>query len=279
MEIDKVNISHPEKIMYPSLKITKADIAEYYSFIADWMIPRIKERPLSLKQYPGGIDGTGFFHKHAADFYPSFIKRFEFTTGHHGTFKMVGVKNAKGLVYLAAQNTIEIHMALAKMRKIRCPDQIILDFDPSEEDFSKVREVALIAKEILDQNNMHSFVKTTGSRGLHIHIPLKPKHDYATIKPITKQLAEHIHKQCPDLTTLEFYKKKRGNKIFIDYLRNDYVATAIAPYSLRPNKWAGIATPITWDEVRNDKKLLPYTYNIKNIRARVESVPDPWADF
>ena len=154
MEIDKVNISHPEKIMYPSLKITKADIAEYYSFIADWMIPRIKERPLSLKQYPGGIDGTGFFHKHAADFYPSFIKRFEFTTGHHGTFKMVGVKNAKGLVYLAAQNTIEIHMALAKMRKIRCPDQIILDFDPSEEDFSKVREVALIAKEILDQNNM-----------------------------------------------------------------------------------------------------------------------------
>lgn len=279
MEIHGVNITHPEKVLYPKLKITKGEVAAYYASIADYMIPYIKNRPLSLKQFPTDILHEGFFHKHAAEFYPKYIKRFKIPTSHHGTLEMIGVDSAAGLAYLANQNTIEVHVSLATVKHYTMPDQIILDFDPSDNDFEKVRKVALVAKEILDQQGLQSFVKTTGSRGLHIHIPLKPKNEYDIIKPLTKQLAEHIQQQCPDLATNEMRKNKRGDKVFIDYLRNDLSATAIAVYSLRANQWAGIATPISWDEVSNDRKLTPYKYNIQNIMQRVQSVKNPWADF
>lgn len=279
MDINGVEITHPEKILYPELKITKEQVAQYYNFIADYMMPYIKNRPLSLLQFPHGVSGEGFFHKHAASHYPDYIKRFDIPTSHHGIIEMIGVTNAKGLIYIAAQNTIELHIGLATVKKIKCPDQIILDLDPSDNDFGKVREVALITKQIIDEHDFPSYVKTSGSRGLHIHIPLTPKRDFKSIKPITKQLAQLIHEKIPDLTTIEMRKIKRGNKVFIDYLRNDFSATAIAPYSLRANKWAGVATPITWEEVAQDKKLVAYKYNIKNIRERVTKTPDPWADF
>jgi bifunctional non-homologous end joining protein LigD len=277
MEIAKVNIAHPEKILYPELAVDKAEVAAYYNFIAVHMLPYIKNRPLSLRQYPHGIDKPGFFHKHSANFYPRCIQRFIIPTSHHGDIEMVGVATAEGLVYLSVQNTIEFHMSLAHVNNIKKPDQIILDFDPSDDDFEKVRTLALQTKEILDQQGLISFVKTTGSRGLHVHIPLKPQKEYVQIKPIAKQLAEYLQQQCPDIATVEHRKIKRGNKVFIDYLRNDYSATAVAPYSLRANKWAGIATPVSWDEVR-DKKLQPYTYNIKNIQQRVKTA-NPWRDF
>jgi bifunctional non-homologous end joining protein LigD len=279
MEISGVDITHPEKILYPKLEITKEDVAQYYNFIADYMIPYIKNRPLSLLQFPHGISKEGFFHKHAAKHYPSYIKRFDVPTSHHGIIEMIGITDAKGLVYMSTQNTIEIHTGLATIKKIKYPDQIILDLDPSDNDFEKVREVALMTKQIIDSYNFPSYVKTTGSRGLHIHIPLKPQRDFATIKPITKQLAQLIHDALPDLTTIEMRKIKRGNKVFIDYLRNDFSATAIAPYSLRANEWAGIATPITWEEVAKDKKLVAYKYNINNIRERVTKTLNPWAEL
>jgi len=279
MEINKVTITHPDKILYPNLKITKEDVAQYYNFIADYMLPYIKNRPLSLLQFPAGISEEGFFHKHAAKYYPSYIKRLNIPTSHHGIIEMIGISNAKGLVYMAGQNTIELHVALATAKKIMFPDQIILDLDPSDEDFEKVRQVALITKQILDKNSFPSYVKTSGSRGLHIHVPLKIKHDFNTVKPITKQLAQLIHEAIPELATIEMRKNKRGNKVFIDYLRNDFSATAVAPYSLRANKWAGIATPITWGEVAKDTKLVAYKYNINNIRERVTKTANPWADL
>jgi bifunctional non-homologous end joining protein LigD len=279
MEINGVDITHPEKILYPELAVTKQQVAQYYNFIAEFMLPFIKDRPLSLLQFPHGISKEGFFHKHAAKHYPSYIKHFDVPTSHHCTIEMIGITNAKGLVYMATQNTIEIHTGLATIKKIKCPDQIIIDLDPSDNDFEKVRQVALITKQITDNHDLPSYVKTTGSRGLHIHIPLKPKQDFESIKPITKQLAVLIHEAIPELTTIEIRKIKRGNKVFIDYLRNDLSATAVAPYSLRANKWAGIATPITWDEVAKDKKLVAYKYNIKNIDDRVNKTTNPWADW
>jgi bifunctional non-homologous end joining protein LigD len=278
MLIEKVEISHPEKIMIPDLNVTKQEIAEYYAFIAENMLPYIKNRALSLKQYPAGISREGFFHKHAAEFYPEYIKRFTFPTPVHGNIEMVGVDSARGLVYLAGQNTIELHMALATMRTVNKPDQIIFDLDPSDNDFSKVRTVALIIKEILDQHKLKSLLKTTGSRGLHIHIPLKPKLEYDEVKPITKQLAAYVQEQCPEIATIEHRKAKRGTRVFIDYLRNDYTATAVAPYSLRANKWGGIATPISWDELKNNNDLTPYKYNIRNIEQRIKTTKNPWLD-
>lgn len=278
MEIVGVTITHPDKIMYPEAGITKGEVAEYYHYIAKHMLPLIKNRPLSLKHFPSGVAQDGFFHKHASQHYPKYIQRFAIPTAHHGVIDMIGVTSAAGLVYIAGQNTIEIHMSLARINNLRNPDQIIIDFDPSDDDFEKVRTLVLATKEILDAHGLDSFVKTTGSRGLHVHIPLKPKNDFATIKDTAKQLAAHIVSEYPKLATIEHRKNKRGKKVFIDYLRNDYSATAIAPYSLRANKWAGIATPISWAEVE-DKSLQPYTYNLQNIRQRLESTDDPWIDF
>jgi bifunctional non-homologous end joining protein LigD len=279
MEIAKVTISHPDKIMYSHIGINKAQIAKYYDFIAEYMLPYIKNRPISLKHFPEGVEHSGFYHKHASKFYPDYVQRFTVPTSHHGVIEMVGIDNAQALVYLAGQNTIEFHMGLATVANLKMPDQIILDFDPSDADFNKVRKAALLAKEILDQQNLHCFVKTTGSRGLHLHIPLKANREYTEIKPISKKLAEYIVQQMPDMTTIEHRINKRGDRVFIDYLRNDYSATAIAPYSLRANQWAGIATPISWDEVKNNKKLTPYAYNINNIRDKMRIDANPWDEW
>lgn len=279
MKINGIIISHPEKIMYPEAGITKARVAEYYNYIASYLLPYIKNRPLSLLQYPAGITKVGFFHKHAAKHYPSFIQRFDIPTAHHGNIEMIGLSSTQGLIYIAGQNTIELHMALACVNKIKTPDQIIIDLDPSDNDFEKIRQVALITKDVINKHNFACFVKTTGSRGLHIHIPLQPTHEFSVVKPIAKQLAQEIQELCPHLATLEMRKNKRDNRVFIDYLRNDFSATAVAPYSLRANKWAGVATPLHWDEVKNDKGLNAYKYNINNIAKRLESITNPWQDF
>lgn len=280
MEIAGVEIPHPDKILYPDANITKQNIAEYYALIAKFMLPHIKERPLTLKQYPEGINKPGFFHKHVPAYFPKSIPIYTIPMHKEGATKisMVGAKTPQDLVYLAGQNTIELHMGLSRIKHIDKPDQIILDFDPSDEDFEKVRKVALITKDILDSQKLESFVKTTGSRGVHIHIPFKPQQKYPEVKKIAKDLAVYINSQCPDLTTVELRKNKRSNKVFIDYLRNDYAMTAVAAYSLRPNKNAGIATPITWEEL-GKKSLQPQSFTIKNIQKRLKNFKDPWAKF
>lgn len=279
MDIAGITITHPDKILYPQAKITKADLAEYYAFIAEFMLPHIKNRPLSLKQFPTGITHPGFFHKHAAGFYPTHIPVFEVDTHKDGGhMQMVGVNTQRDLVYFAGQNAIEFHMPTSKIKSIEKPDQIILDFDPSDDDFEKVRTLALASRELLAAKKMQCFVKTTGGRGLHVHIPIKPEHTFEKIKPISKEIASYIQTQYPDIATIELRKNKRGNRVFIDYLRNDYAMTAVAAYSLRPNPAAGVATPIHWEELQR-KSLHAQSFTIKNIRKRMQNFDDPWADF
>lgn len=279
MEICGVNISHPDKILYQDAKISKEDIAHYYASISAYMLPHLKDRPLSLKQYPEGIEHTGFFHKHAASFYPDYLPIY--TLDAHKTsdkMQMVGAKTAKDLVYLAGQNAIEFHTPTSKAKNSHKPDQIILDFDPSDDDFEKVRTLALITIDILQEKNLQCFVKTTGNRGVHLHIPIKPTKTYEVIKPIAKEISEYIEKQQPDLATTQLRKNKRDNKVFIDYLRNDFAMTAVAPYSLRANKIAGIATPISYAELKNNK-INAQSFTIKNIAKRMQNFNDPWLDF
>lgn len=279
MNIDKVEITHPGKMLFPKARISKKEVAEYYNKIAGFILPWINERPITLKCYPNGIDGDGFFIKHAPDYFPAFIQRVTVPLGKKNTtMEMVRINEAKDLVYLTEQNTIELHMPLAKMADIKKPDQIILDLDPSDDDFEKVRFTAFVLKGILDSLQWPSFVKTTGSRGVHIHIPIKVYYSFHEIKAFAKQIAERLHEECPDKTTIEQRKNKRGNKVFIDYLRNDYGMTAIAPYSLRALENASIATPIDWSELK-DKAIGPQSYHLKNIFYRLAQKNDPWDNF
>lgn len=277
MKIDGIPITHPDKMMFSEAKITKHEMVEYYRRIADYILPWIKQRPLTLKRFPHGIADGGFYNKHAPDYFPDFIERLTVSMEKDGSnMQMVAVKASRDLVYLAEQNTIELHMALSTIDSIKQPDQIIFDLDPSDHEFEKVRTTAFCLKKNSRSKKIASFVKTTGSRGLHV--PLQLDNDFHEVKACARQVAELLHDTCPELTTLEHRKEKRKNKVFIDYLRNEYAMTAIAPYALRAHQNAPVATPLEWDELQNPS-LTPHSYHLKNIFHRLGQKPDPWAGF
>ncbi len=280
MKANNIQISHPEKILSPKDGISKADVAAYYERIAPFMLPHIKDRPLTLRRYPDGIEKEGFYNKHAPDYFPDLIKRINVPMhSEKGKIaEMASADEASDLVYFANQNMIEIHMGLSTARTLEKPNQIIFDFDPSDNDFEKVRIAALELENMLDELGLPSFVKTTGSRGVHVHIPIKPERKFAAVKDYARSLAQHLNDMMPDITTLEHRKDKRGDRVFIDYLRNDYAMTAIAPYSLRAKKGAPVATPIMWEEL-SDLSLKPNSFTIENIFKRLAKNPDPWKDF
>lgn len=279
MLVNSVEITHPDKILFPKLKVTKYELAAYYSKIAKYILPYISNRPLTLRQYPKGIKGPNFYHKHASELFPASIPRYKVPMhSSNEIMLMLGIEKISDLINMVEFNTIEFHTNLSLAKKLEYPDQIILDFDPSDRDFEKVRQVALITKDILDKEKCNTFVKTTGSRGLHIHIPLKPKKKFVEVKKAARDLAKYIQQQCPNLSTIEQRKNKRNSKVFIDYLRNDYNMTAIVPYSVRANEVAGIATPLHWHEVEN-KNIHSQSFTIKNIFHRIAHFDNPWKNF
>lgn len=275
-----IDISNPGKILFPKSGFSKEDVVDFYTRIADHLIPHIQGRAITLKRYTEGIGKKGFFNKHAPEYFPDFIERVSIPMHSEPGRKMemITVDEVDDLIYLAGQDVIELHMSLSRVTDPDIPDQVIFDLDPSDDDFEKVRRAALALKELLDEKKIRSFVNTTGSRGVHIHIPIKPDHSFDEVKPVVKQLAEELHEKVPELTTLEHRKNKRGNKVFIDYLRNDHGMTAIAPYSLRAIEGAPVATPIDWDEL-NDPDLGPQSYTLENIFRRLGQKTDPWEDF
>jgi len=280
MKANEIEISHPDKVLFPAAGITKSDLADYYQRIAKRLLPFAEGRPLTLRAFPEGINEEGFFNKHAPEHFPGFITRIEVPTRESGSkaVLMSSADKAADLVYFAGQNVIEMHAALSTKTDLEKPDQLIIDFDPSDDDFEKVRKVALGFSELLDSLGLNAFWKTTGSQGLHAHLPIRPERDFATVKEWAKALARMLHDKMPQETTLELRKDKRGNKVFIDVLRNEYGQTAVLPYSVRARKGAPVATPIRADELEGDD-LLPDRYTLKNIFQRLGQIEDPWRNF
>ncbi|KTD10977.1 putative ATP-dependent DNA ligase YkoU [Legionella gratiana] len=279
MNIAGIDISHADKLLYPDDEISKKEVVEYFYKISEYLLPFVQKRPITLKRYPDGITQEGFYNKHRPDYFPDFIEEFIVPTIQNDSeMKMTGISSKKALVYLAGQDVLELHSSLSTISSIEKPDQIIFDFDPQDNDFKKVREVAFALKKLLDEYGITTFVKTTGSHGLHVHMPLKAHHKFDRIKEISRKIAKKLHKQYPKITTLEQRKNKRGNKVFIDFLRNDYAMTAITPYSLRALKGAPVATPLEWEEL-NDSSLNPQSYHLKNIFLRLGKKENPWKNF
>ncbi|MGM0985219.1 MAG: non-homologous end-joining DNA ligase [Pseudomonadota bacterium] len=280
MKPNEIEISHSDKVLFPDAGITKGDLADYYQRISTRLLPFAAERPLTLRAFPEGIDEEGFFNKHAPEHFPDFITRIEVPTRESGrrAALMSSADKAADLVYFAGQNVIEIHAALSTRTDLERPDQLIVDFDPSNDDFEKVRKVALGFCELLDSMGLNAFWKTTGSRGLHAHLPIRPERDFATVKEWAKAIARKLHDKMPQETTLELRKDKRDNKVFIDVLRNEYGQTAVLPYSVRARKGAPVATPIRADELGGGD-LLPDRYTMKNVFQRLGQIEDPWRHF
>lgn len=258
MKIAGVEISNPDKIIYPKLKITKLTMVQYYYDIAEKMLPYLNDRPLTLQRFPDGISEKGFYQKNASDYFPDFIKTIKIPT-EKGENKQIYCNTRKSLVYLANQGTISFHTWLAKRDQLNKPDKIVFDLDPSDNKFTKVKEAAKIICQFLKEKDIDLNIMTTGQHGLHLWYKIRRTKDFDSIRKEIKKIADELAEAHPELLTTEIRKNKRGNRIFMDYLRNSYAQTAICPYSLRPNEQAGIATPISLKALDNLKSADEFT--------------------
>jgi len=283
----EVAISHPDKVLFSDSSsgsrtdsgggITKYDLAEYYSKVSDVALRHFRGRPLTMHRYPDGIDGGDFFQKNIADYFPDWIDRATLPK-EDGEVTHVVADNAATLVYLANQACITPHLGLSRIDHPHHPDRMIFDLDPSDDDFDKVRETARRLRKLLDDLNLTSFVQTTGSRGLHVLVPLNREADFDHVREFSHRVCRVLAEKHPDLMTTEQRKAKRGDRVFLDDLRNAYGQTSVAPYAVRARPGAPIATPLEWDEV-DDGGLTPRKYRIGNIFRRLGQRKDPWTDI
>jgi bifunctional non-homologous end joining protein LigD len=274
-----VPITHPAKVLFPADGVTKADLARYYADAADSMLPWLRDRPITMVRYPDGLDGQRFFQKNAPAYFPDWIRRVR-VGKEGGEVEHAVCDNPATLVYLANQACIEIHAFLSRVDKLDAPDQMVFDFDPPDtKRFADVRRAALWARDLLDgELGLTSFVRTSGGRGLHVHVGLNRRADFEEVREFAHRVGEVLARRHPDAITVEQRKDKRGKRIYADVMRNAYAQTVAASYGVRARPGAPVATPLSWAEVEDDG-LAPSRFTMATIRARLDSGPDPWADF
>jgi bifunctional non-homologous end joining protein LigD len=267
-----VKISSPDKVMFPRDGYTKQDMVDYYLSVADVMLPHLSNHPLAMLRFNKGIDGERFFHKNAPDYFPDFIERAEMPTSKRVT-KLPVVNNADALAYIANHNCVEFHVIGATADDLWHPDRIVFDLDPSIDDFEQVRQATHWTKDVLDEIGLASFVMTSGSRGMHIWVPLNRKADTEQVVGFAGAVADVLVARHPERLTTEFSKADRGDRIYLDVARNAPAQHAVCPYSLRAKDGAPVATPISWDEL-DDPELHPQRWTMTTVGERIAS--DPW---
>jgi bifunctional non-homologous end joining protein LigD len=273
----EVEITHPEKILFPEDGITKADLIDYYRRIAGQMIPHILGRPVNMQRFTSGIDREGFFQQALPENAPDWITHVAVKKA-SGIVTHLVCDNPASLVYMANQDCITPHVWLSRMDQPDKPDQMIFDLDPFEDGFEQAREGARYLKKILDQIGLKAFLKTTGSKGLHVVIPILPNQSFESVRGFAQAIASIMTENEPAKFTTEQRKEKRGERLFIDTLRNAYAHTAVAPYAVRAKDGAPVAAPLFWEELENPE-ITAQRYNIRNILKRIKKTGDPWKDM
>ena len=269
-------ITHPEKVLFPEDGIDKRELAEYYQHIAEIMLPYLRDRPVTMERFPDGIDGPRLVQKEAAAYFPRWIRTASMAK-QEGTVRHVVCQDAATLVYLANQACITPHVWLSRIDKPHLPDQMIFDLDPSADDFRAVCRAALALRDVLQRAHLEAFVKTTGSRGLHVLVPLKRRADFDEVRAFARAIATELVESDAKQLTLEVRKDKRAGRIFIDTARNAYAQTAAPPYAVRPRPGAPVAAPLDWRELE-DSRLTSDRYTIHNIFDRLSKRGDMWKD-
>ncbi|NVK43875.1 MAG: ATP-dependent DNA ligase [Oceanospirillaceae bacterium] len=273
----RVEVSKADKVLFPDDGITKGDLARYYARIARFALPHFRDRPVTMQRFPDGIAEEGFFQKHTPDYFPDWIERVDLPK-EGGEVRHLLAHSAATLVYLADQSCITPHLGVTRVDRPERPDRLVFDLDPSDEDFSKVQAVAAAIRETLEDRKIVSFVQTTGSRGLHILIPLRRSADFPPLREFMRDLAAEITAAHPKLATVEQRKAKRGDRVLIDTFRTARGQTFVAPYAVRARPGAPVATPVRWDEALA-ADMSPRKYDLKSIFRRLGQTEDPWRDM
>lgn len=272
------DISSPDKILFKKEKITKLQVSNFYQEIAHVMIPYMAGRPLSLVRCPNGSEGTCFYQKHISGKVPESFYTFPIKED-QGEGIYLAIDSKEALQELVQLNAFELHAWNCHMDDYMRPDQFVMDFDPGPDvPWKEVVEAAFEMKEMLEDLDLKSFVKLTGGKGLHVHVPVAPIYDWDQIKSFTQTLALELVSRNPNKYTANMSKKVRKGRIFVDYLRNGYGATAVVPYSLRAKPTSAVALPVDWNELKRIKSPQEFTLQkaLKKIKARKK---DPWKDM
>jgi len=269
-----VRISHPDRILFDELALTKEALARFYESVGEWMVQELKGRPLSLVRCPAGPGEGCFYQKNIDAKFPDDIERVSVDIAGGGTY--AAANSTAAVVGLVQMGVIELHTWGSTTRDLSRPDRMIFDLDPDPAvPWRQVMAAAHLVRERLADLELESFVKTTGGKGLHVVVPLARRHDWDEVKPFSRAFAEAMVREDPKRFVAKMAKKERTRKIFIDWLRNGEGATAVAPYSVRARKGAPVATPLHWDELGG--RLKPTQFHAGSVARRMQGLrTDPW---
>ncbi|MEW1868092.1 non-homologous end-joining DNA ligase [Streptomyces caelestis] len=275
----RVEIHRPGKVLFPggggTEEYTKGDLVDYHRAVAPFMLPHLRGRPLMLDRRPDGIDGPAFMQKNTPDGYPDWITRAE-VAKEGGTVTHTVCDDTATLLYLVDQAGITLHRWLSRTGRIDRPDRLVFDLDPSGDDFETVREAARLLGELLDELDLPSALMTTGSRGLHVIVPLAGDHDFDDVRAFAREVADTLAAAHPGRLTTAARKKDRGDRLYLDVQRNAYAQTAVAPGTVRALPGAPVATPVSWDQL-DDPDLHARRWTVADAVEQVRT--EPWSDL
>ena len=278
MTVHGVELSSPDKVLFPDDGITKLDLAHYYDAVAEVMLPHLRGRPVNMQRFPDGIGQFSFYEKKVPSHFPAWVRTTE-VGSEKGPQRQVVVQDAASLVYLAQQACITPHTWLSREVDLDRPDLLVFDLDPSDagpDTLAKVRRATRLVGEALEDLGLTTYVKTTGSRGYHVVVPLRRDLGFGEVRAFARRVGERLVEAEPGLLTLEHRKAKRGDRIFVDVLRNGYGQTAVPPYAVRPRPGAPVATPIEWSEL---SRIAPDGHDIGSVRRRLARRACPWGEL
>ncbi|AWT46352.1 MULTISPECIES: non-homologous end-joining DNA ligase [Streptomyces] len=272
-----VEVHRPDKVLFPggadTKEYTKGDLVDYYRSVAPFMLPHLRGRPLMLERHPDGVDGPRFMQKNTPEHYPDWITRAELPK-EDGTVCHTVCDDTATLVYLADQACLTFHRWLSRTGSPTRPDRLVFDLDPADDDFAAVREAARRLGDLLDQLRLPSALMTTGSRGLHVIVPLDGRDEVDAVREFARDVADLLVAEHPDRFTTAARKKDRGDRLYLDVQRNGYAQTAVAPYTVRARPGAPVAVPIAWEQL-DDPDLGPRRWTLADAVEHART--DPWA--
>lgn len=271
-----VRLPNPDKVMFPRAGITKSDLVAYYRDVSDLVVPHLQNRPLVLERYPDGIGEGGFYQKEAGDHFPDWVSTAEMKK-EGGTVNHVVCDGEATLAYLVGQAMITPHVWLSRVDEPAHPEQLVFDLDPSD-GLEAVPTAAGILHELLDEVELVAFAKSSGSRGIHVHVPLDGSADFDEARRFARDLADLAADRNPDLLTTAQRKEKREGRLFLDINRNAYAQTAVAPFGVRARPGAPVAATLDWDEATSSS-FDPRAFTIENVFRRLSQKDDPWSGW
>jgi bifunctional non-homologous end joining protein LigD len=270
-------ITHPDKLLFPADGITKGMLAGYYERVAPVLLPHLRARPVTLERFPAGIEQKGFIQKDVARLAPPWLERVDVPKkGGHTVYALVNDERA--LDWMVNLNTITPHVWVSRVPTLHAPDLCVFDLDPSHEDASALRAAALSVRALLTELGLESAIKTSGSKGFHIVVPLDGTADDETVWRFSHAAGAALVKRHPHVFTQEFSKADRGGRILIDTGRNGFGATFAAAYAVRPRSGAPVSMPCRWEEVA-DGSVLPRTFTLTNVPQRLAESGDAWSEL